>query len=95
VGCCGLKPSGIAPSIYEAGFQLRPDHWGKGFALEALRGVVAHAFGAIGATALTAGHHPENDRSRGILSKAGFRHTHHELYPPTGLQHPMYRLDAP
>ncbi len=24
--------------------------------------------------------------------KLGFRYTHHELYPPTGLEHPCYRL---
>ena len=56
------------------------------------RAVIAHAF-ATGAKALFAGHHPDNASSRSVLEKLGFRYTHHELYPPTGLQHPCYRLD--
>jgi hypothetical protein len=27
-----------------------------------------------------------------VLEKLGFRHTHDELYPPTGAEHPSYRL---
>ena len=27
--------------------------------------------------------------------KLGFRYVHHELYPPTGLQHPCYELPRP
>jgi len=44
---------------------------------------------------LFAGHHPENHASRRILSKLGFRLTHEEFYPPTGLLHPSYLLPRP
>jgi RimJ/RimL family protein N-acetyltransferase len=90
VGCCGLKPR--APRVHELGFYLRVEHWGRGYAIEAGRSVIALAFGALGATELFAGHHPRNVGSRTVLDRLGFRYTHDELYPPTGLEHPGYRL---
>ena len=91
-GCCGLKPRDPAQRIYELGFYLRTEHWGQGYAVEAGHAVVAFAFDVLGATALFAGHHPENGASRTTLARLGFRFTHHELYPPTGLMHPGYEL---
>lgn len=92
IGCCGLKPREPARRVYELGFYLLPEAWGQGFAAEAGASVIAHAFGALGATSLFAGHHPENHGSRRALEKLGFRYTHDELYPPTGLLHPGYEL---
>jgi RimJ/RimL family protein N-acetyltransferase len=86
VGCCGLKPRD--ERIHELGFYVRPACWGRGLAVDAAQAVIAHAFDVLGAAALFAGHHPENHGSRRTLEKLGFRYTHHELYPPTGLQHP-------
>jgi [ribosomal protein S5]-alanine N-acetyltransferase len=95
VGCAGLRPYKLEQKIYEIGFHLRPAHWHKGLAGEAARGIIAHAFGRIGANALFAGHHPANAASRHVLEKLGFRFTHEELYPPTGLNHPSYLLTNP
>jgi RimJ/RimL family protein N-acetyltransferase len=92
VGCCGLRPADPAAGLWELGFHLRPEFWGAGYATEAGRAVVAWAFGPFGAKELVAGHHPENAGSRRVLEKLGFRHTHDELYPPTGVEHPSYRL---
>ena len=78
--------------IFELGFHVCADHWGKGIATEAARAVIAFAFDELQASALFAGHHPENVASRRTLERLGFRHTHDELYPPTGLQHPSYLL---
>ena len=61
-------------------------------ATEAARQVVQHAFRALDATCIYAGHNPSNSASRRTLLKLGFSHTHDELYPPTGLQHPTYVL---
>jgi ribosomal-protein-alanine N-acetyltransferase len=90
VGCCGLKPR--AERMPELGFYLRPAYWGQGLALEACRSVVDLAFGPLAARALFAGHHPDNHGSRAVLAKLGFTYTHHELYPPTGRDHPCYEL---
>lgn len=95
IGCCGLKPRDPARRVYELGFYLVPPYWGQGFAAEAGVSVVAYAFQVLGATALFAGHHPANQSSQHALEKLGFRYTHHELYPPTGLDHPGYELLRP
>jgi RimJ/RimL family protein N-acetyltransferase len=95
VGCCGLKPKDLDANVLEIGFQLRHDAWGRGFATEASRSVVRHAFDRLGAARLFAGHHPHNHASRRTLEKLGFRFSHDELYPPTGLMHPGYYLDRP
>ncbi len=94
-GCAGLRPYRIEERIYELGFHLRPERWGRGLAEEAARALIDFAFETIGANALFAGHHPENHDSHRILSKLGFRLTHEEHYPPTGLLHPSYLLEHP
>ncbi|MCC7542631.1 MAG: GNAT family N-acetyltransferase, partial [Deltaproteobacteria bacterium] len=105
VGCCGLHletQGGFGRTtprwpergrVLELGFHLRPEHWGRGLATEASRAVIAYAFDRLGAAAVFAGHHPDNEGSRATLRKLGFRYVHHELYAPTGLQHPCYLLE--
>ncbi len=93
VGCCGLRPRDVPARIYEFGVHSRPAHWHQGLAHEAGAAVVRYAFGPLGARALFAGHNPNNHRSRRMLEGLGFRHTHDEFYPPTGLQHPSYLLE--
>ena len=95
IGCCGLKPRDPARRVYELGFYLLPPYWRQGFAAEAGASVVTYAFDVLGASALFAGHHPDNHGSQRALEKLGFRYTHHELYPPTGLEHPGYELLPP
>jgi len=91
-GCAGLRPYRIEDRIYELGVHFLPAFWGRGLAQEASRAVIDYAFGPLRANELFAGHHPENERSRQLLLKLGFVHTHEELYPPTGLQHTSYSL---
>ncbi len=94
VGCCGLRPHDEGKGILEIGFHIRSAYWGQGYATEAARAVIAYAFGPLHATALFAGHNPENTVSRHVLERLGFRYTHDEFYPPTGLKHPSYLLTA-
>ena len=94
VGCCGLRPYRSEERVYEIGIHLRAAYWGQGYAPEATRAVMAYAFEALGANALFAGHNPANGASRRILGQLGFRYTHDEFYPPTGLRHPSYLLTA-
>jgi RimJ/RimL family protein N-acetyltransferase len=94
VGSCGLRPNPRVPHFApELGFYLHASFWGQGLALEACRSVIALAFGTLDARGLFAGHHPENHASRSVLAKLGFTYTHHELYPPTGREHPCYELN--
>ena len=92
VGCCGLRPYDEPKGILELGFHIRSRHWGRGYATEAARAVMAHAFERLGVKGLFAGHNPKNTASRHLLAKLGFRYTHDELYEPTGLMHPCYQL---
>lgn len=94
LGCCGLRPYRPEESIFELGFHLRPEYWGQGYASEAASAVIDHSFRTLCATSLFAGHHPQNLTSRRLLERLGFRQTHTEFYPPTGLDHPSYRLSA-
>jgi [ribosomal protein S5]-alanine N-acetyltransferase len=91
-GCCGLRPYRPEQGILELGVHIRPAFWRKGLAFEAAKAVIACAFGQRGARGLFAGHNPANTASREMLLKLGFRYTHDELYPPTGLMHPSYLL---
>ena len=63
--------------------------WGQP---EATHGVIRHAFGLLGIRGLFARHHPHNRGSGRILEKLGFRHTHDERMPQTGLDRPCYLL---
>lgn len=94
VGACGLRPRDGAQGVLEIGFHLRPEWWGRGLAGEAARGVIDFAFEQLGAAALFAGHNPKNAASRRLLERLGFRHSHDELYPATGLHHPSYLLTS-
>jgi [ribosomal protein S5]-alanine N-acetyltransferase len=94
-GCAGLRPYGTEGQVLELGFHFRPQYWGQGLAQEAARAVIAFAFETLGVEGLFAGHHPENAASECLLRKLGFRYTHQEIYPPTGLLNPSYRLKNP
>ncbi len=95
-GCAGLRPrEHPAPTngrSYQMGYHLLPSFWRRGIATEAARAVIDHAFGALDVEAPFAAHHPLNHRSGNVLLKLGFVAVGEELYPPTGLMHPTYRL---
>ncbi len=93
VGAVGLRPYPPDRTALELGFHLRPAFWGQGLAEEAARAAIGFAFSRTDAQYLVAGHHPENIPSGRLLLKLGFVRIGEELYPPTGLQHPLYRLD--
>jgi [ribosomal protein S5]-alanine N-acetyltransferase len=92
-GCAGLRP--YREGIPELGFHFRPQYQGVGLGEEAARAVIAYAFDTLTVTSIFAGHHPDNAASKRLLLKLGFRYTHDEIYPPTGLLNPAYRLQKP
>ena len=90
IGASGLRPR---DDIFTLGFHLLPEHWGRGYAPEAARAVISYARSVLKATALYAGHHPQNDRSRRVLESLGFEYWRDELFVPTGLMHRGYLLE--
>jgi [ribosomal protein S5]-alanine N-acetyltransferase len=79
LGCIGLHPvtAGIvahAPDLageIEPTIALAPDHWGRGYATEALAAVIAHAF-ALGLEHLVAVVDEPNTRSHRLMLRVGF-----------------------
>lgn len=95
------EPDFAAPFMpaIEIGWRLACAHWGKGYATEAARAVVVHAFGPLGLEELVSFTVPANRRSRAVMARLGMTHAptddfdHPKL--PTGhplQRHLLYRL---
>mmetsp|Transcript_59478 Transcript_59478/g.69523 ORF Transcript_59478/g.69523 Transcript_59478/m.69523 type:complete len:179 (-) Transcript_59478:107-643(-) len=95
VGCCGLRPRTDNPRTFNMGFHLVQEHWGQRLATEAGTSVIAHAFEPLGADAIFMGHRPGNESSRKTILRLGFTFDYNEIFAPTGLIHPRYKLAAP
>jgi len=73
IGACGIaKLDGDAPKI---GYWLGVAFWGRGYATEAARVLIDHAFGKLGYDTLLAGARVSNPASRRVLEKCGFQWT--------------------
>jgi RimJ/RimL family protein N-acetyltransferase len=69
IGCAGLGRDG---DDVELGYWIARDHWGRGFATEAVRAVLSVAR-ALGHRRIVASHFLDNPASGRVLEKAGFR----------------------
>ena len=78
VGSCGL---GETDGEAELGYWIAREHWGKGFATEAARAVIANAW-MIGHRRLVASHYIDNPASGAVLRRLGFK--------PTGITRPRF-----
>jgi len=77
VGFTGLQvPRFDAPFMpaVEIGWRLARSSWGRGYATEAARASLAHAFGPLGLDEVVAMVVPGNTRSQGVMRKLGLRH---------------------
>ncbi|HWA02441.1 MAG TPA: GNAT family N-acetyltransferase [Rhizomicrobium sp.] len=70
VGSCGVHPG---EEGYELGYWIGRAHWGRGYATEAAREVVAFAFRNLRAPDVWAGWFHDNPASGRVLEKVGFR----------------------
>lgn len=91
-GWFALDPSGPHPDpAPELGYRLRRAVWGRGYATEGSRALVAHAFTELGADRVWAETMFVNDRSRRVMEKVGLRHvrTFHQEWdePLPGAEH--------
>ena len=73
IGGMGIHPE--AEVGHEFGYWLTPSAWGRGYATEAGRAVVAIARHALGLKRLYAGHFIDNPASGRVLTKLGFKAT--------------------
>jgi len=73
IGACGLEMGDrTAP---EVGYWLGVPYWGQGYATEAVRAVIDHAFTDLDLEALHSGARVTNPASRRVLEKCGFQWT--------------------
>ncbi len=70
VGCTGYRAFGADHA--ELGYWIGKPYWGHGYATEAARALIAHAFDADGFAYLKAGYLADNLRSERVLQKLGF-----------------------
>lgn len=61
----------IATNPHEIGWRLRPDRWGRGYAIEAAERMARYAFEELDAPVLCAICEPANVRSERIMQKLG------------------------
>ena len=78
LGTCGIARRPGQPP--ELGYVLGVPYWGNGYATEAARAVIDHAFSDLGYDALVAGARVSNPASRRVLEKCGFQWTGVGLY---------------
>src|SRR5512143_994169 len=72
IGMCGLIRRDALPDV-DLGFALLPEHWRSGYAFEAATAVMAHGRTAFGLRRIVAVLSRDNDRSRRLLVRLGFR----------------------
>jgi RimJ/RimL family protein N-acetyltransferase len=68
------------PDAPELGYWLGVDHWGRGFATEAVRAAIDYTFEEFAIDHLIAGARVANPASRNILEKCGFQWTGVQLH---------------
>lgn len=83
----------------EVGWRLAFAHWGRGYATEAARRVLAHAFGPLGRTEIVSFTTRDNRRSRAVMERLAMRHDPADDFLHPGLPeghpqrpHVLYRL---
>jgi RimJ/RimL family protein N-acetyltransferase len=78
IGACGVMFH--HDDVPELGYWLGVNHWGQGYATEALHALVDYAFTDLSHEALQAGSRVTNPASRRVLEKCGFQWTGVGLY---------------
>lgn len=103
IGFAGLAVPGFeahfTPCV-EVGWRLAFAHWGRGYATEAARRVLAHAFGPLGRAEIVSFTTRDNRRSRAVMERLAMRYDPADdfLHPALPADHPqrphvLYRLD--
>jgi [ribosomal protein S5]-alanine N-acetyltransferase len=76
VGTIGLRAGadgGGRPTLGNVGYWIARPHWGKGYATQALKAVIAYGFDALGMNRVDACHLAENRASGRVMLRAGMR----------------------
>ena len=77
IGDVGFRLHSEQPGSAEIGVTLAPEHQRRGFAAEALRGLLADLFGALGVHRVFASVDPRNGASMALMQRVGMRQEAH------------------
>jgi RimJ/RimL family protein N-acetyltransferase len=84
IGWCGIKfltePENNYVNVYEIGYRLIEEHWGKGFGFEAAKAWLDYGFNTMKVKTMYASVHKENAASKRILEKLGLQITSEFLW---------------
>ncbi len=72
IGTCSFENLDAAHSG-EIGFDLAKKHWGHGYMLEALTGMITYGFATLDLNLIEADTYSHNARARRVLEKLGFK----------------------
>ncbi|MDR0509352.1 MAG: GNAT family N-acetyltransferase [Candidatus Methanoplasma sp.] len=89
VGSIGLMVGGksnldIGADEAEIGYWIGEPYWGRGYIPEAVRELMRYAFDELNLLTVWCGYFDENERSKRVCEKCGFRfhHTEHDRFWP-------------
>ncbi|HEY3561700.1 MAG TPA: GNAT family N-acetyltransferase [Kribbella sp.] len=98
VGWFGMQPT-ADPAVVGVGYRLVRAAWGKGYATEGTRALIAHAFTRLGMERVEADTMAVNHRSRAVMRRSGLRfekvfHVHFDdPLPGTEFGEVLYAVD--
>lgn len=73
IGCIRINQIEKKAALGNMGYELSKPFWGKGLMTEAVQSVVDYGFQKLSLFRLEAWTHLENERSQGVLLRAGFQ----------------------
>lgn len=82
IGSGSISPS-REEGVYEFGYNLRRDYWGKGYATEAAKAMIAWAHDTLGIKEFSATHALANTASGNVIRKCGltlYKYTTYEKF---------------
>lgn len=105
LGGCGVEPAPPGLPIagkMEMGWRFAPEHWGRGYALEAARAALAHAWAVTDVEEVVAITVPANTSSRRLMERLGMNRVAdgdfgHPFVPEDSPlhSHVLYRIARP
>jgi ribosomal-protein-alanine N-acetyltransferase len=76
IGNCGIRLETAGAVQADMGYELAPEHWGKGYATEAARAMLDFGFRELGVQRVWAWCNAENRASSRVLEKLGMHLSH-------------------
>ena len=99
IGSGGVGPDSREPGAWDFGYNLRHDCWGRGYATEATRAILAFSHKELGAKVFAANHAVDNPASGRVMEKCGLTFRHYGEYSKFDgsetFRAKFYRLELP